>query len=70
MHIKLLHGKTRQMHDGFGIDGTPRRHSYLPALADQLFTHMGTDKAGTTENNDFFHGVMMRLKRWELLLRT
>ena len=55
MHITFQHGERGQMQDIAGIHRAPSGHGDAQACANQLFTHMGANKAGAAKNQYVFH---------------
>ena len=60
MDVGLQNGERGQHGDGVGVGPLARRHRDLAAGADELFTDMAADKAGTAQNEDFFHVPILR----------
>ena len=55
MDVGLQNGERGQHGDGVGMRPLARGHGDPAACADKLFTDMAADKAGTAQNEDFFH---------------
>jgi hypothetical protein len=64
VHIHLQHRQAGQHLHALGVLALAGGHSNLPASANQLFTHMGTDKTGATEDEDGCHGGVLLGSGW------
>ena len=60
MDVGLQNGERGQHGDGVGMRTLARRHGDPAACTDELFTDMAADKAGTAQNEDFFHAPILR----------
>ena len=60
MDVGLQNGERGQHGDGVGMRTLTRGHGHPVACADKLLTNMAADKAGTAQNEDFFHIPILR----------